>query len=477
VGAGLGESMPRNIIIYSDGTGQRGGILFDEPRSNIYKLFRATRCGPESAIDPAAQLTFYDPGIGTKPQGKGLLVAAWDRIANTVSQALGLGLTGNIIDCYAALVRLWRPGDKVFLFGFSRGAYTVRCLGGVIGLCGIPTVEDGQPLKVDKASARRIAQEAVKTVYKHTHSRSRKTASERENHLLDQRLELARRFRRKYGSADADDPNVYPHFIGVFDTVAALASPTAVMMLAGFGSVAVFALATLGWWLGAMAGLGWAWWIWLILIAVVTLFGALIWNLGTRLRWEFGLPHCRWWWPLHFLNKRMKFYDTGLSTNVMYARHALAIDERRASFDRVLWGTPGEWPKRPADGPQWFEQMWFAGCHSDIGGSYPEEESRLSDVALQWMLEAAEKIGLKVDGSVLKLYPDPTGMQHDETRRFPFNRAKRKDRDIKPDAPLHPSVIARMQAKEVLQYDVYGQYRPPNLKDHSRTPRPPTPEP
>src|SRR4051794_29146390 len=55
---------PRNIIIYSDGTGQRGGVAFDERRSNIYKLYRATRCGPDSTIDPAEQAAFYDPGIG-----------------------------------------------------------------------------------------------------------------------------------------------------------------------------------------------------------------------------------------------------------------------------------------------------------------------------------------------------------------------------------------------------------------------------
>lgn len=50
-----------NIVIFSDGTGQRGGLMFDERRSNIYKLFRATRCGPDSSVDPAEQLTFLRP--------------------------------------------------------------------------------------------------------------------------------------------------------------------------------------------------------------------------------------------------------------------------------------------------------------------------------------------------------------------------------------------------------------------------------
>jgi hypothetical protein len=50
----------KNIVIFSDGTGQRGGVLVDENRSNIYKLFRATRCGPDSTVDPKLQLAFYE---------------------------------------------------------------------------------------------------------------------------------------------------------------------------------------------------------------------------------------------------------------------------------------------------------------------------------------------------------------------------------------------------------------------------------
>lgn len=50
--------MPKNILIVSDGTGQAGGLTPDENISNIYKLYRATRCGPENNIDLSQQLTF-----------------------------------------------------------------------------------------------------------------------------------------------------------------------------------------------------------------------------------------------------------------------------------------------------------------------------------------------------------------------------------------------------------------------------------
>ena len=90
--------MPRNFVIYSDGTGQRSGVLFDERRSNVYKLYRATRCGPDSTINPAEQLAYYDPGLGTSP---GATVGRLRALYNLICQATGLGVTCNIIDVQA----------------------------------------------------------------------------------------------------------------------------------------------------------------------------------------------------------------------------------------------------------------------------------------------------------------------------------------------------------------------------------------
>jgi uncharacterized protein (DUF2235 family) len=61
--------MSRNIVIFSDGTGQAGGFRFDEDRSNIYKMYRAMRTGPDSTVDPAKQVAFYDPGLGSQADG------------------------------------------------------------------------------------------------------------------------------------------------------------------------------------------------------------------------------------------------------------------------------------------------------------------------------------------------------------------------------------------------------------------------
>ena len=459
--------MPRNIVIHSDGTGQRGGVMFDERRSNIYKLYRATRCGPDSPVDPKEQYAFYDAGIGTSKGARGVLGAAWDMIYNVICSATGLGLTGNIIDCYAALVRNWRPGDRVFLFGFSRGAYTVRCLGAVIALCGIPTADGDGPLKRDMKTSKRIAREAVKRVYQHTHSRPYEKATQRQKEQLDQRQELAGRFRAKYRSGDGDGANVYPHFIGVFDTVAAIGNMTVATTVLALAALAI----NFGMVLSAARTLGfdYGWLTLLVASVIIIVVLAYLGNLIYRIRWEVGLRHSRWWRPFHLLDWRMRFYDMTLNPKVQYARHALAIDERRKDFDRVGWGTRGDHPERPKDGPEWFQQVWFSGCHSDVGGSYLEEESRLSDIPFKWMLEAAASVGLKCDADVLKLYPEPTGMQHDEARRFPFKCLAKIDRTIPADAPLHETVLQRFAANEVQIYDVFRPYRPEGLRGHNAT--------
>jgi uncharacterized protein (DUF2235 family) len=218
----------KNIAIFSDGTGQAGGFRFDENRSNIYKLYRASRSGPDSSIDPREQVAFYDPGLGSQADGGHMFGRLLRWIHNTVAQATGFGITRNVIDCYAALIQLWQPGDRIFLIGFSRGAYTARCLGGVIARCGIPIHPKNDPggeLLTDDGSAQKLAAYAVKHVSQFTYPRKKSEATERQKFLLDTREQLAARFRAAYGSGDKNDPtksNVYPHFIGVFDTVAAL---------------------------------------------------------------------------------------------------------------------------------------------------------------------------------------------------------------------------------------------------------------
>ena len=140
------------------------------------------------------------------------------------------------------------------------------------------------------------------------------------------------------------------------------------------------------------------------------------------------------------------------------------------------WGTRGV--EHPADekGNKTFEQIWFSGNHSDIGGSYPEIESRLSDIALEWMVNAATVIPhpIEIDRSVLRLYPSVDGMQHDECKvgfglvtRWTGLTWSSRLRDLPHDTRnLHPSVLERFRLEEVQLHDVMAPYRPKNLADH-----------
>src|SRR3954468_15419271 len=59
------EAMPKNIVVFSDGTGQDGGVRPEQRVSNIYKMYRASRVSFDNDVDPAKQVTMYDPGLGT----------------------------------------------------------------------------------------------------------------------------------------------------------------------------------------------------------------------------------------------------------------------------------------------------------------------------------------------------------------------------------------------------------------------------
>lgn len=487
--------MAKNILIFSDGTGQAGGLRPDQTLSNVYKLYRATRTGVRSTIDPKEQFTYYSAGLGSG-ENEG---AFWEHpiksIRKIMSSAMGAGIAHNIADCYEAILKSYQPGDRIYLFGFSRGAYTVRNVAGVLNLCGIPTCNaNGEEIPLAGKRLRQLAEEAVQ-VYEHGASKERKLyEAERE--------ELARRFRAKYASNEvncADEQqksNVAPYFIGVFDTVAALG----VSGMKRWGIIAAATLITLG----LSAAIGWlvsalTAWSWLLVtegVLLAVLASLVMFIVRDRLKIfiidpnrsfpskycyrQKGrlLPKMNFTW--HIESWRFKYFDRYLDNRVQFARHALSIDEQRKDFARVPWGVKGEKAaKTHKDEPEWFKQVWFAGNHSDIGGSYPETESRLSDISLQWMVEQIKELPYPaiIENEKLNTFPDATGMQHSEIfsmkNKFPsWWPAKlqwaRLARPILPQSPLHPTVLERFEADKVQQSDICKPYRPENLKDHEQ---------
>ena len=124
----------RNLVILCDGTGNElGGALEKDVGairiSNVLKLFRIAEKGKR-------QLVYYSPGVGTVGRVD-WLYRSKQKILGVIGLATGYGLDANVIGAYRFLVENWQEGDRIFLFGFSRGAWTARVLAGLLHLVGL----------------------------------------------------------------------------------------------------------------------------------------------------------------------------------------------------------------------------------------------------------------------------------------------------------------------------------------------------
>jgi uncharacterized protein (DUF2235 family) len=380
--------MPKNILVFADGTGNEGGLLPDESRTNVYKLFRATRVDPDSPINPADQLAFYVPGIGTSLPTKHL--SWWERKREGWERLIGHGFDQKAAECYVAIVANWHPQDRIYLFGFSRGAYTVRCVAHILELIGIPTKEGRGPINFEPRHLRKIARSAVRIMYK-------RGIPVKNLHARDKKINA---FCSQYSCERSREVGATPYFIGLWDTVAAI-----------------------------------------------------------------GIPYVN---PFN--------YDTHYPKDVVFARHAMAIDEYRRRFVRVPWGGSGTVPDETINGIDRFQQIWFAGNHADIGGSYPENESRLSDISLKWMADFIEdKLPeghrVHIDRTRLRSSPASDGMMHDECMEpmpgtvLPWQKSVR---EVPPEACLHRSVYDRIGLRAVRNFTGFGPYRPAALSRHTK---------
>jgi uncharacterized protein (DUF2235 family) len=125
--------MSKRIIFCADGTWDTS-----QNDTNVYKLFKAI---PISAD----QVAFYDDGVGSDGSP----------IDKLLGGAFGTGLFQKIKDGYTKISHVYEQGDEVFIFGFSRGAFTARSLAGMIAVCGLPTAAVGDNLTDDAFDAYR----------------------------------------------------------------------------------------------------------------------------------------------------------------------------------------------------------------------------------------------------------------------------------------------------------------------------------
>jgi uncharacterized protein (DUF2235 family) len=125
--------MPKNIVICCDGTANE----FAKNRTNVIKLY-------STLVNDNRQVTSYHPGIGTM-EPFGSLSPLARKFTRILGMAFGYGLENDIRDAYVFLMRNYEPGDCVYLFGFSRGAFTVRAVASLLRMYGM-TRRDNEPL-------------------------------------------------------------------------------------------------------------------------------------------------------------------------------------------------------------------------------------------------------------------------------------------------------------------------------------------
>jgi uncharacterized protein (DUF2235 family) len=336
--------MPRNIVLLSDGTGNGAAKFF---RTNVWRVYEAL-----DLTEPQAQVACYDDGVGTS----GL------KPLRILGGVCGVGLKRNVLRLYRFLCEHYEPGDRIYVFGFSRGAFTIRVLLGLIHSQGVILAARGAG-GTDGLHGPRL-DALVRQAYRNFRYQFNQTG------LL---VTAARRVRdavllvrdRLLGRTRLEDvrrmtvPAI--EFVGLWDTVDAYGLP------------------------------------------VDELTDGI-----DRWVWPLSMPDLH---PLPFIRK---------------ACHALALDDERNAFHPVLWDESGEealaldedrpWPPTHVDDER-ISQVWFAGMHANVGGGYPQDG--LAYESLRWVANAAETRGLRFVPARLALTlsaRDPLGEMADSRR-------------------------------------------------------------
>ncbi|MBF0098907.1 MAG: DUF2235 domain-containing protein [Magnetococcales bacterium] len=179
--------MSKNLIVCSDGTGNKGGYGAD---TNVFKLYQALDLSSNSQ-----QKAIYDHGVGTSS----------NPIKRMLGGAIGLGFKQNVLDGYNFLCRHYTPGDRIFLFGFSRGAATVRALAYLIQTSGLINCQ----AKLDQPINELLAE--AYQIYLNCQDKPNADA--------------LRRWRENPSIYRFDNGAHKIHFMGIWDTVSALGFP------------------------------------------------------------------------------------------------------------------------------------------------------------------------------------------------------------------------------------------------------------
>src|ERR1043166_7704411 len=456
----------QRLVVCLDGTWNKR-----DDSTNILHHFGLALKGESSAAPGVTQVKYYDEGVGTGV------------IDGITGGGFGFGLEENVRQAYDWLVEKYhdnndpRQADEIYIFGFSRGAYTARSLVGFISTCGL--IRRGAPLSVNElweaycllGREREHRTGFWDRIFGKAPTGIRKITDLVCDPWNINRFETQRA--QKSGETGESDPKRVPGqlvddlnvaesllvrwsrrvritYLGIYDTV---------------GAMGIDALA---------------------------------------------IPGVK--------SKLAMHHNMRATTLVQNCRHALAIDEHRSSFSHTpLLKYTGHgfhdddrqsnsleesenvgaslrsraetyWRRKGAMWRRKIEQRWFVGAHSNIGGGYPDNV--LAQRPFQWLLQEAGKVGLESE-TVSDVPPATFPLPQDSYAEFakPFwtqiIRGKRYYRPIAPPPELRANTTTVKESEPVRAgfsiesihetidesvFDVFEanpHYRPPNLAEYA----------
>lgn len=318
----------RKLIVFADGTGN----AFTQQESNVWRLYQMLdRTAPD-------QKALYLQGVGT----------SGNKVLASLDSATGFGVPSNVRKLYRFLCWNWQEGDEIYMFGFSRGAFTIRCLVGLIASQGLmPQSVGGRPtstadLEMNAMGAWRAYRSQTAPFEWANFFQDIKTTSPLvaiTRHVRDllvmgsrwllrrpQHAEVLARLHREQPERTPEEKKVTIKFLGLFDTVEAYGLP------------------------------------------VEELRGVVNWAI----------------WPISFRNRIC-------SPIVERIRHALSLDDERTTFHPIRF----DQSRDPLKVPPRTREVWFSGVHSDVGGGYADDSLAL--IPFSWMVAEAREAGLRFD--------------------------------------------------------------------------------
>lgn len=303
----------KNILLFSDGTGNSSGKLF---KTNVWRMYEAVDLGLAKPTE-RVQVAYYDNGVGTSK----IKAIAW------IAGIFGFGLQRNVRAIYGYVCRNYEQGDRIYCFGFSRGAYTIRIVADLLATRGIAPHENERELK---ARTRDVIRD-----YQSKNVPNFVPWLTKFNRWL--RTGLVALKRALIGPRHKIETNFGPvpiSFIGVWDTVAAYGGPSVEITRAIDNFIYPLTMTD-----QALSPQVQEARHALCLDDERDAFHPVLWD--------------EWAWAREARKKHPKDKNA------------------RQQFEKRL------------------QQVWFAGVHSDVGGGYPDES--LSYVSLAWMMEEAAK--------------------------------------------------------------------------------------